>query len=287
MPSPELLAHVAEARARKAFVSSDYDPVQMRELLRVPPDLERSSTFVDCGAHRIERRGTPDAPRLLFCVAGGGFFMGPTDAHRALLDRLCASLGAQAALLHHRLAPEHPFPAAYDDTYDALDRAFGFAGIRRVDVVADSSGAALALCALRARRDRGLPMPGALALFSPLADLALTGRSHVANADADPMFGPQALIHKGRLYLQGANPTDPRVSPLWGPLHGMPPMIAFAGSTEVMLDDAVRLAERVNAAGGRAELVVCEQAPHVYPLVATLPEAESALERVLAFFAAS
>jgi monoterpene epsilon-lactone hydrolase len=275
MPSSEILAFNEDARTRKSVLSSAYDPAAMRQAL-----------LGDDGAGdapRIERRGNPDAERLVLAVAGGGFFLPPGEQHRALMDRLCERLGAQAAILHHRLSPEHPFPAAYDDVVSGLASAFAFEGVRRVDVVADSSGAALALSALLARRDLGLPLPISCVLISALTDMAMTGLSHVANSEADPMFGPGAIIHKAWHYLKGANPTDPRASPYWGDLARLPRMLMFVGSTEIMLDDTLRFARKVEAAGGTVKAEVYEDAPHDFPLIPHLPEAQAALEEMIHF----
>jgi monoterpene epsilon-lactone hydrolase len=279
MPSSEILAFNQDARTRKAVLSSAYDPAAMRQALLGGDGAG--------DAPRIERRGNPDAERLVVAIAGGGFFLPPGDPHRAILDRLCERLGAQAAILHHRLSPEHPFPAAYDDVVSGLASAFAFEGVRRVDLLADSSGAALALSALLTRRDLGLPQPASCVLISALTDLAMTGLSHVANSEADPMFGPGAIIHKAWHYLQGANPTDPRASPYWGELKALPPMLMFAGSTEVMLDDTLRFARKLEAAGCLARVAVYEQAPHDFPLIPHLPEAQAAFAEMVQFLGGS
>jgi len=143
------------------------------------------------------------------------------------------------------------------------------------------------LCALIAQRDRGDRLPAQCVFMSALTDLAMTGLSHVSNCDHDPLFGPSAIIHKGWHYLKGANPTDPRASPFWAQVHGLPPMLMLVGDTEVMRDDTIRFADKVNRAGGTARVSVCPEAPHVYPLIAHLPEAESAFADICDFLSAS
>lgn len=287
MPSTELLAFNADARTRKAMLSGDYDPIAMRAAIAVPSAAAPATAIVETGGFSIERRGGADRERLIVAVAGGGFCFPAGDQHRLLLDRLCLRLDAQAALIHHRLAPEHPFPAAYDDVLEGLRAAAAFDGVRRIDVIADSSGASLMLCALITRRDRGDRLPTRCVFMSALTDLAMTGLSHVSNCDRDPLFGPSAIIHKGWHYLQGANPTDPRASPFWADVHGLAPMLMLVGDTEVMRDDTVRFADKVNRAGGTARVSLCAEAPHVYPLIAGLPEAESAFAEICDFLSAS
>jgi acetyl esterase/lipase len=286
MVSEELLAFNSAARERKPFLSSDYDPVEVRRALFASGSAPRG-VMVEAGQASIEFSDLRSTSPIVVAIAGGGFCFPPGDHHRDFLDNLTQRIGARWALVHHRLAPEHPFPAAYDDTLCALDRVLSNEGAAPVSAIADSSGAALLLSALCTRRDRGETLPERCVLLSPLTDLAMTGRSHVANSQADPMFGPEAIIHKGMHYLQGANPTDPRASPLWADAHGLPRMLVIAGDTEVMRDDAVRYAEKVNASQGSAELELVHQAPHVFPLTPLFPEAERARERIAAFLTSS
>jgi len=114
--------------------------------------------------------------------------------------------------------------------------------------------------------------------------LAMTGLSHVANAEADPMFGPQAIIHKSAHYLRGANPTDPRASPFWAELSGLPPLLMIAGSTEVMLDDTVRFAEKADKSGVSITLRTITEAPHSFAYMPGLPEAAAATAEIISFF---
>jgi acetyl esterase/lipase len=284
MPSEEMRAFNEDARSRKALLSSDYDPVAMRAALAAPSAVAQSSRFEALGAGAsLELRGPATSSRLLLYVAGGGFCFGPSDAHRLFADSVAASVGARAALVHHRLAPEAPYPAALEDVAASFHWAFEQTAPENIIAMADSSGAALALSAMMTLRACGGPLPGQAVFLSPLTDMAMTGASHVSNSDRDPLFGPEAIMHKARHYLQGANPTDWRASPHWGDLAGLPPMYICAGSTEVMRDDAVRLAAKVRDAGGRAELEIVEEAPHVFPLVAHLPEAAQTRASIAAF----
>ena len=275
--------NVVARRTRKRLLSSDYDPIAMRAALAQPSSLAAPSATISLMHGSIELRGDQTLGKMLFYIAGGGFCFGAGDAHRSLADIIGGKIGARRAILHHRLAPEAPFPAAYEDSVEALRWALQAMPARQIVVAADSSGAALMIAALMTLRDENSALPARAVFLSPLTDVAMTGRSHVSNARHDPMFGPEAVIHKGYHYLHGANPTDPRISPLWGELAGLPPMLILAGSTEVMLDDARRLASKVSDAGGHAELCVVRQAPHVFPLIEHFPESRVAREKIVAF----
>jgi acetyl esterase/lipase len=283
-PSSQLTALVEQARTRKAMLSSNYDLREMRALALAATDAETAREASSGGGLKIERRGTADGACVIVFVPGGGYFLPPNDAHRQFIDLISDSLNAEAAIVHHRLSPEHAFPAAYDDVVAALDTIMASAGDKPVLAVADSSGGALLLSAMLERRSRGLANPAACTTLSALTDMAMTGLSHVANAEADPMFGPQAIIHKSAHYLRGANPTDPRASPFWAELSGLPPLLMFAGSTEVMLDDTVRFAEKADKSGVSITLRTITEAPHSFAYIPGLPEAAAATAEIISFF---
>ena len=286
-PTPELLALNKFFRGNKRRVSSAYDLVDMRKELCSDSALERSSKIESFGKFSLEWRGNPQGARLILAVPGGGFFLPPMDHHRSFLDRVGSRFDARIAIVRHRLSPETPFPAAYDDVLAALDIVLSSTQYRRVDAIADSSGGALLLSAMMARRNQEMTLPTRVVLCSPATDFAMTGLSNVNNAENDPMFGPQALIHKAFHYLQGANPTDIRVSPLWGAAQGLPPLLMFAGSGEVMLDDTLRFAEKVRAAGGKVDTSIYEETPHCFVYMAGIPEAEDAFREVCNFISDS
>jgi len=282
MPSPALSAFNAEVRAtRRALLSSDYDPAQMRQMLA---SMEAVGSGPDCRAlgHAVLEHRRADGAGLLVYVPGGGFCFPGGDANRARLDRVCAAAATRGVMLQHRLAPEHPFPAAHDDVFDAL-RVILAEETGPVFVLFDSSAGALVLCACARLKREGHRMPNKLVGLSILTDLAMTGRSNVTNAEADPMFGPQAVIHKVFHYLQGANPAQPSVSPFWDAPMILPDCLFLVGSTEVMRDDTLRYAEKVESAGTRVQIKVYDEAPHVFPLLPGIPEADEAIAEIAAF----
>ena len=148
----------------------------------------------------------------------------------------------------------------------------------------DSAGAGLAIATALGARDSGLPAAKAIVAFSPYADLAVTGASVEANAKSCAMFTPRGIREAAALYLAGADARDPRASPLYADLKGLPPMLLFASRHEILRDDTLRLAERAKAAGVKVELIVRDRLPHVWPVFVTLlPEARDAFATVTAF----
>lgn len=228
-------------------------------------------------------RGQP-LRTVLYCHGGGYYFCSPSS-HRPLVFGLAARSGARTFSLDYRLAPEHPFPAALDDVLAAYRRLLADGTAPDSIVFAgDSAGGGLALAALVALRDAGEPLPAAAVLFSPWTDLAATGGTLVSNDGLDPMFCGAAIGRAAKFYVGDANPTDPYLSPLYADFTGLPPLLVQASSTEVLLDDARRVAERARASGVSVQLDVWSKMPHVWHLwTPFVPEAGQALERAAQF----
>lgn len=224
---------------------------------------------------------------VLLYFHGGVYVLGAPRAYRQIIARLAEWAQARIAAVDYRLAPEHPFPAATDDALAAY-RGLLERGIAASDIVlaGDSAGGGLALaCALQIR-DAGLPRPAAIVLASPWLDLTLSGASIAANADHEIVLDAQMLRDSATAYLAGRDPQDPLASPLFADLRGLPPMLIQVADTELLYDDARRLAERVEACGGSAELQVWKGLWHVWQVLAgKVPEADAALRQVATFIA--
>ena len=222
----------------------------------------------------------PSRPdRHLLYLHGGGFVSGSARLVRHLTWRLAAAARAQLLAVDYRLAPEHPFPAALDDAAAAYRWLLaGGADPARPAVIGDSAGGGLALSLLLRLRDENRPLPAAAVVISPWLDLALGGQSLTSNAAADPMLNPAMLPSLVALYLDDADPRLPYASPLYGDPAGLPPVLLQVGSDEILRDDAVRMGERLSAAGGEAVVEIWPRMPHDWHLFAAiLPEARRAI----------
>lgn len=265
----------------KRFVNSNYDPVKFRPRVQRGAPLEQSRRIELKHAH-LEAWGDSQSPIKVLYVPGGGFCFGPHDGYRDLLSEIGAQLGAEIHMLNYRLAPEHPYPAAFKDTIEALE-LMSADGVK-LAVMGDSAGATLLLCALMKLRDQNrLPAVVGGVYLSAFTDLALTGMSLVSNSRRDPMFSAEALIHKVHHYLQGANPTDPGASPLWGNAGSLPPSLFLVGSTEVLYDDSARMVENGQQSGSDFQLSTYAGAPHIFPVNRRLPEARQARVQIVRF----
>jgi acetyl esterase/lipase len=155
----------------------------------------------------------------------------------------------------------------------------------RILVAGDSAGGGLAVATLLAARDQGLPQPAAVAAFSPWADLTRSGASMRTKDEADPLFSYGAMGWYAERYLAAGDRSAPLASPVFAALAGLPPLLIQAGSHEVLLDDAVRLAERAGRDDVAVTLQVAPEGTHVFQLhFGALEEADEALDDVARFF---
>ncbi|KOU47738.1 alpha/beta hydrolase [Streptomyces sp. WM6378] len=217
---------------------------------------------------------------------GGGFVFGSPETALSLTGNLVTKTGARAYSLDYRLAPEHPFPAAIEDTLSAY-RALLDGGEDPSGIVfaGDSAGGGLAVTTCLAARAANLPLPAAIVAFSPGLDATRTGASMDTKAGIDPFFTRESLGRTGAMYLAGQDPEHPMLSPaIRADLSGFPPMLLQVGTNEVLLDDSTRMAARARAAGVDVVLDITADVPHVFQSFAgVLDEADEALDRAALF----
>jgi len=223
--------------------------------------------------------------RVLLYLHGGAWVTRAPRLYRGLARRLAQQLEARVFLPDYRLAPDFRFPIGSDDCLAAYKHvlAQGFSPAQFM-IAGDSAGGNLALTTLLRARDEGLPLPVCAFTFSAATDLAFTGDSVRMNALKDVMFAPKAAHLVQSLYLTDhAQVHNPWVSPLFGDLHGLPPLLMQASDSELLLDDSRRFVEKVRAAGGRAEISIWHDLPHVFQVARFLNESQAALNQVEAF----
>lgn len=253
-------------------------------LARLPEGIEvEPLTVAGLPAEWLSMAGA-NKDRVILYAIGGGYVSGSCNDHRAMVAKIAKDSGISILLLQHRLAPEHPYPAALDD----MLAGYGWLleqGIspENIMIVGESAGGGLALATLLAIRDKGLPLPAGGVALSPWTDLALTGESHRTKAKV--CLSPKGMAEVcTKYYIGDHDPRDPWISPLYGDLHDLPPLLIYVGEYETLLDDSTRFAAKAEAAGVDVTLRVGDGMIHCYPLLAPLfPEATQALEEICTF----
>jgi epsilon-lactone hydrolase len=259
----------------------------MFEGFPIDPDAEIAE--VDAGGVRSLQVCVDecDAERHVVYFHGGGMMCGNPEGVRGTAARLARAARATVLVPDYRLAPEHAYPAALDDATAAcrwlLSEHQG-SGPAKLALLGDSAGGGLAIsCAIRLRDDEG-HQPAALVGWSPWVDMTVSGSTVESKSAVDPIASAQSLTMSATAYLQGHNPADPAVSPLFADLTGLPPMLIEVGSEEVLLDDSRRLAAKAENDGVDVTLEIAEGLPHVYQYFASfLPEGQASIDRSGAF----
>jgi acetyl esterase/lipase len=246
-----------------------------------PPDVTTTSGGLGgIPVVTVEVAGA-DRAGVIFYLHGGAYAIGTAASSVGLASDLARRAGARLVAVDYRLAPEHPHPAAIDDAVAAygglLDSGVAASAIA---IAGESAGAGLAAATLVALKHAGLPQPCAAVLMSPWADLTLSGESVRAKAALDPALTPDGLRRRAVDYVAAGDPAAELISPIFADLTGLPPLLIQAGSHEILLDDATRLAARAAAADVAVRLEVTPGVPHVFQgFAAMLDEGDAALTR--------
>ena len=247
----------------------------------VPAGVRGTPTkLADRPAVLVEPDGDARTGTILY-FHGGSFSLGSPETAMVLTAHLVRRTGVRAISLDYRLAPEHPFPAAIEDCLAAF-RSLLDSGIDAASIVA---GGGLTVTTCLAARDVGLPMPAAIAAFSPGLDHTRSGASMSTKEGIDPFFTTDGMSQSGEMYLDGQDPNQPLLAPaVLADLTGFPPILLQVGTNELLLDDSVRLAARARDADVDVILDITAGVPHVFQaLVGRLDESDQALERAALF----
>jgi epsilon-lactone hydrolase len=274
-------------------VDSDVDEQRrlLKELLSAQPlPAEVTVTAAQLGgvpAAEITVDGIEPRHVMLY-FHGGVYVMGDAFLAADLASQVGRRTDAKVISVDYRLAPEHPYPAAVDDALAAYE-ALLHTGIAASDIAlaGESAGGGLAVATLVNARDHGLPLPAAAFVMSPYADLTLAGTTIDTRREVDPLLSRELLQARVPDYTSGHDAALGLISPVFADLAGLPPLIIQAGTHEVLLDDAVRLAGQAAAADVEVTLDITPGVPHVFQAYrAILDEAGAALDRAGRFLSA-
>jgi len=284
-----------EAILRQSAFPVDSDVDEQRRLLRElasaqPLPAEVTVTEAALGDIRTAEISVDGVePRhVVLYFHGGVYVIGDAFIAAELASQVGLRTQAEVISVDYRLAPEHPYPAAVDDALAAYD-ALLQNGVAPSDIVfaGESAGGALAIATLVNARDHGLPLPAAALAMSPYADLTLAGATMETKREVDPLMSRELLEPRVIDYTAGQDAALGLVSPVFADLSGLPPLIIQAGTHEVLLDDAVRLARQAATADVEVTLDITARVPHVFQAYhAILDEGAAALDRAGQFLSA-
>ncbi len=265
---------VAEARAGWEATAASFPPA---------PDLSYQAEVADGVSVEWVAAPGADPARVILYLHGGGYVLGSIPSYREFAGRISRASQARVLLVGYRLAPEHRFPAAVDDSLAAcrwLSKKLG--NLRRVVIAGDSAGGGLVLAVMVALRDAGEELPSAAVCISPSTDLAKTGESIRTRAHLDPIVQlPSTIAHAQRYLGEGGDSTHPLASPLYARLEGLPPTLIMVGTHEILHDDSTRFAEKALREGVNVTLEIAQDMVHIWPFfAAVLPEGREAVERI-------
>lgn len=252
------------------------------KMFRLSPSVQYSAETAKCVPAEWSVPIGFSTERVVLYVHGGAFYSGSLSGARPVAGNVALAGEARVLTIDYRLTPEHPFPAALDDTLIAYEwlLANGVSP-EAIVLVGDSAGGTLVLALLVQLRDQGKPLPRGAVCLSPTTDLTMSGDTWILNARKDLLLDPDKVRAAIDLYLHGADPRTPLASPLYADLHSLPPLLILVGSDECLLSDATRLAEKAQAAGVAVTLEVWDGMQHGWHISAGfLPEARQAIARI-------
>jgi epsilon-lactone hydrolase len=270
-----------------------------RQLIELYGAVDRSVSAVDADlkpalagdvvAEWVLADGANTNNRILY-IHGGSWLAGSPASHRPMVARIAKATGCVVLSVAYRLAPEHPYPAGLDDCVAAYQwlRQNDPQGNRAADnifIVGDSAGGNLALASLLFCKDNNITLPNAAIALSPATDLTLSSESLISRRDVDPIINPDSLPLIKQLYVPDSeSELNPYISPIYGDLTGLPPILLQTGEAEVLVDDSVRFHTVAQSHGVATELDLWPDMPHIFQGFAPLlPQASQAIKRIAAF----
>jgi monoterpene epsilon-lactone hydrolase len=289
-----LRARLVRLMSKQYFkrITPDTDVAELRKswneltsnLKTAPGVRRREATIDDIPCEWLVPEKCDDAPVILY-LHGGIYMLGSANTHRRMVSFIARAAGMRALIPNYRLAPEHPFPAAIEDSTLVYRKMLeqGFPASRIV-IGGDSAGGGLTMATLLSLKNTGDPLPAAAVLLSPWLDLAAQGETLKTRASLDPWFDPENMTEMVRRYCGNRDPKAPLISPLYGDLSGLPPLLIQVGDHEILLSDSTRMADRVSQAGGNVTLQVWPEMWHVFQyFIGQMPESAKAIADIGTF----
>jgi len=253
----------------------------------IPSGVSEELTAINRVNCKVFIPGESLKKKAILYFHGGGFCLGIYHPNREFVARMAKESGVKVFMPDYRLAPENPFPAALEDAM-AVYKGMLLEGYSAGDIVAagDSSGCGLLLSVLLALKESGTEMPSAISLITPALDFAGKGESFLTKAKNDP-FRLKGPLGAAKVYVGTNNPLYPDISPLYGDVAGLPPILIHGAEYDVFVSDAVRFEEAARQAGVDVKLKTWQKMWHIFHMQDTVvPEAKDALREMCAYMRA-
>lgn len=281
--------HLFQLKLKTPVVDENFSVTQFREKIdsaavrfnRLPADIDIKTVDIDgMNGEWLIPVGAPQNKVILY-IHGGGFISGSCLTHRMHVSKFVKGSDLKVLVFDYRLAPEHPYPAALEDSLSAYKWLLK-QDYKSTDIVitGESAGGSLTLAALIAIRDQGLPLPKAAVAISPCTDLTCSAESLRTNAKRDIAPMNSWLIWTG-YYVGNNEPSLPWLSPLNADVKGLPPILLCVGSAEIYLDDTRNFAVKARQAGVKTNFKIWKGMVHAFPLLSPFfPEAKAAMAEI-------
>jgi acetyl esterase/lipase len=227
----------------------------------------------------------PQPHKVIMYLHGGGYVIGSPHTHRNLAGRIAKGTNLKCLIIDYRKAPEHPFPAALDDAYFSWLYLVEKQGYNPSDIVlvGDSAGGGLCIALQLRLRDKGMKLPRAVVLLSPYLDLTTTGRSIQRNAKNDRFLDVFEMRRWARLYAGAHDLNNPFISPLFGDLSGLSPVLVQASCSEVLYNDSTRFVRKARGAGVEVKFQTWKGLIHWWHMFNAMPESKEAVAKIIQF----
>jgi len=222
--------------------------------------------------------------KVILYVHGGGYVSGSCHDHRAIVSKFAKSAGAATLLYEYRLAPENPFSAAVDDSVNVyrwlLDTG---KNPENILIAGESAGGGLSMALLLALKEKKVPLPAGAVAISPWLDLTCSSDSYkTRNKVSAAQMNSWTVFSKH--YYRDHNPENPLISPLFGDLHGLPPLFINSATDDELFDEGEKFSIKARESGVDVTFRAGQGMLHCYPLLAPMfIEATAAMEEITNF----
>lgn len=252
-----------------------------KKWIKLPKDCEVEPFHIDgMYAEWLTNDQTADDKIVLY-LHGGGYEYCSAETHRPLAARIMKESGVKVLLPEYRLAPEHPFPAAIEDSLTIYHWLLN-QGYKPSNIIfaGDSSGGGLSVATTLKLRNQNEPLPAAVICLSPWVDLTSSGESYFKNKELDPYLSVEGTRNAALMYAGGESLKNELISPVFADFKDFPPLFIQAGGIEILLSDAEKLANQAIRAGVNVNFKVWEGMWHVWQISGSLPESKKAIQEI-------